>query len=162
MLLTFYVSFIISTVQTEKYFNTVLTISSQEGLCWDSVRSVGNERWNYVLLHTMCLSVIQYEENNFWVSFLQLNVLVQKLNHMEMQSHNLAEWSTIFSLSLFHSTPFAAQFSDLNPLPCPDSYEVNKHCNLQNSRNSNRRKWRKSVFLCPSSLNVIVTNYILE
>ena len=39
---------------------------------------------------SVCLSVIQYEENNFWVCFLELNVLVQRLNHMEMQSHNLA------------------------------------------------------------------------
>ena len=44
----------------------------------------------FIFIPCVCLSVIQYEENNFWVSFLQLNVLVQKLNHMEMKSHNLA------------------------------------------------------------------------
>jgi len=38
----------------------------------------------------MCLSVIQYEENNFWVGLQSLSVLVVKLSHVEIQSHNLA------------------------------------------------------------------------
>jgi len=42
---------------------------------------------------------VQFEENSFWVDFLPVSVLVQKLNHMEIQSHNLAVWSTMLSLS---------------------------------------------------------------
>jgi len=34
--------------------------------------------------------VVQYEENNSWVGLLSLSVLVQKLNHIQMQSQNLA------------------------------------------------------------------------
>ena len=81
----------------------------------------------------VCLSVVQYGENNFWVGLLSLYVLVLKLSHVEMQSYNLAGWSTMFSLSLFHYAAFAAQFWDLNTLPYPDSYKVKKYCNLQNS-----------------------------
>ena len=110
----------------------------------------------------VCLSIIQYEENIFWVGFLWLIVVVQKLNHIQMQSQNLAVWSNIFSHSLFHSTAFAAHVLVLNPLPYPDSHEVQKQCTLQNSGNNKGRKWRETVFLCTSSLNLIVTHYIQE
>ena len=99
----------------------------------------------------VCLSVIQYEENNFWVGFLRLSVVVQKLNHIQMQSQNLAVWSTIFSHSLFHSTALAAHILDLNPLPYPDSYEVKKQCSLQNSGNN---KGRNEGRLCSCALPV--------
>jgi hypothetical protein len=48
----------------------------------------------------VCQSVVQYEENNFWVDLLSLSFLVFKLSHVEIQSHNLAVWSAIFSLSI--------------------------------------------------------------
>ena len=85
MLLTSYVSFIIYVINIlcflhyfnhsdRNNFNTIQAISSQRSVCSDSVRSVGYEHSNYVLLHPMCLSVclsvIQYEENNFWIGFL--------------------------------------------------------------------------------------------
>ena len=94
MLLTFYVSFIISTIRAEKHLTQYWQFL-HKGVCAQILPGQMVMNIQTVLLHTMCLSVclsvIQYEENNFWVSFLQLNVLVQKLNHMEMQSHNLAE-----------------------------------------------------------------------
>ena len=127
-----------------------------------SGRLVMNVQTTSFCIPCVCLSVVQYEENNFWVGFLRLNVVVQKLNITAMQSQNLAVWSTIFSLSLFHSTALAAHFLDLNPLPYPDSYEVKKQCSLQISGNNNGRKWRKTVFLYPSILNFIVTYYITE
>jgi hypothetical protein len=128
----------------------------------DSVLSVCNKTANFYILR-VCLSVVWYEENNFSVGLLQLSVLIQKLSHLQMQSHNLADWSTIFFLSLFHSTAFEAQFWGLSPLCYPDSYEGNKQCSLQNNGNSWFQEDSEGrLFLCLSSLNLIVQYYMLE
>jgi len=62
-------------------------------LCSDSVMSVCNEHSKLgpsTVQVYVCLSVVQYGENNFWVGLLSLYVLVLKLSHVEMQSYNLA------------------------------------------------------------------------
>jgi len=84
-----------------------------------------------------------------------------------MQSHNLTLGSTIFSLSfslsLFHFTAFAAQFWDLIHFPIPiHMKERNSVAYRIVDTADSKKKVRKAAFLCPSSLHLIVTHYILE
>ena len=58
-------------------------------MCSDSVMSVGNGH-SKLGPSAVYVFVVQYEENNSWVGLLSLSVLVQKLNHIQMQSQNLA------------------------------------------------------------------------
>ena len=91
MLLTFYVSFSIATIWTEKLLTQYCQFHHKR-VCAQilSGRLVMNVQTMSFRILCVCLSGVQYEQNNFWVDFLPLSVLVQKLNHMEIQSHNLA------------------------------------------------------------------------